>query len=490
MIKKIFIVIAVLSITSSVYAQNIEGVNARLDAMGGVGTPADIGWVNDKPSYIYRWADRIQGTGIMKSTEGTGTSFGSVIATKSLGEKFFVSLTFNNKRAMSGTFYKLAQEFGGFLENFGAVGATPGKDLAVWPHLGINIRPNENFSLGLGAYLEHSNYDAKHTKEVKYEYQTPSGTDIRTISYDSTTTRKYMGIGIIADARIWIGTFRLNPEFKMFIPNLEGHVESKPVDKVVQSDSVTQDLSLINRIDDAGTTEFSEFNNVFIRAGMKFSNTFNETFWILGLWYKTQRFELERSLIFDSTNLLNNTTVSKPVDEKTWAFNKQDYNWWLACEPKFADNLLLSVGYYGGVQLYSRTPPPGQTNDTMFTTIQNKLRVGAEGKIKDVWIFDELLPRMGLTFIATRYKASYAKNFELLDSTSFDEDINFPYSTNFYLGLSEPKGLKVSAGFGLRKGRGEFDCSFDVLEWTTTSITGPAAAIATFGFYFGKRHEE
>lgn len=489
MLKKLFSVTVVWGILFSVYGQNVEGVNARLDAIGGVGAPADFGWIVDKPSYLYRWPDRIQASGIIKDIEGQGKTYGAILVTKSFGEKFFVGMTMNDRKAMSGTFYTIARDFGHFEENFGA--NEIGHHFPNWPHLLFNIRPNENLSIGIGGYLENSKYDAKHTNEFTYTHQVGGVDTEQTIEYDSTTVRKYFGIGIIADARIWFGSFRLNPEFKMFIPKLDGTVKSRPNDEVNQSHVVSQPATLVNLYDNAKTTDFGDFNNLYIRAGAKLSNTINETFWILGLWYKTERFELERNVTADTIDLVSNVTVSSIISEKTWAFNKQNYNWWLACQPTYADKLLFSAGYFGGVQVYGKTPPPGQSPDSTLIEISHKVRLGAEGHIRDFWVFDEFLPRMGLTFTAIRELRDYKYNLDEVDSTSFDEDISFPYSTNWHKDLTDAgKGLKVSAGFGLRKGRGEFDLSFDVLNWITTSITGPGAAMATFGFYFGKKEQE
>ena len=52
-------------ILTSVYAQNIEGVNARLDGWAGCGIPDDIGWACMQPRKFIQYADNFQGSVII-----------------------------------------------------------------------------------------------------------------------------------------------------------------------------------------------------------------------------------------------------------------------------------------------------------------------------------------------------------------------------------------------------------------------------------------
>ena len=118
MFKKVLAAIAVLGVFYSTMGQNIEGVNARLDAMAGCGVIGDIGWTIGKPSSLYGYADQVQYSPLIITIEGLGKTYGSIIAIKSFGEHFFAGITMDNRKAMSGTFYNRAIIYGDFGENF------------------------------------------------------------------------------------------------------------------------------------------------------------------------------------------------------------------------------------------------------------------------------------------------------------------------------------------------------------------------------------
>ena len=60
MIKRIGAALFVLGLVFAAYTQNIEGVNARLDGMGGSGLPDDIGWTIGNPRAISSFPDFLQ----------------------------------------------------------------------------------------------------------------------------------------------------------------------------------------------------------------------------------------------------------------------------------------------------------------------------------------------------------------------------------------------------------------------------------------------
>ena len=67
MLNKLVIATVVLGCFSfSSVAQDVEGINARLDAMAGAGVPSDFGFVIGRPLKCVAWADRVQATGVMK----------------------------------------------------------------------------------------------------------------------------------------------------------------------------------------------------------------------------------------------------------------------------------------------------------------------------------------------------------------------------------------------------------------------------------------
>ena len=489
MFKKVLAAIAVLGVFYSTMGQNIEGVNARLDAMAGCGVIGDIGWTIGKPSSLYGYADQVQYSPLIITIEGLGKTYGSIIAIKSFGEHFFAGITMDNRKAMSGTFYNRAIIYGDFGENFNFM-TQPGQYFPGYPHLNLNYKPSDNLSIGIGGYFEHSKHDEQKMKNIVYSHEVGGNPVENMVHYDSTRFKLYYGIGLIADARIWIGNFKINPEFKMFIPKLDGQVETNQIDNFDTTHNVTQPLTVENLTDHAKTTDLSK--NIFIRAGTKFSGTIAETFWIIGLWYRTERFELERTISFDGTIMDYNTpnqTYSSSGTSNFHAHKKTRYDWWIGAQPSFSDNLIMCPEYAGFVQVYEKSPSSGLTEDTTSVRIKHKFRLGAEKSVKGFWVFKEIFLRMGFNYYLTR---DYWKNKNGLSSTdSTSETIYWPYSSNNDLDLTDDgKGAKICAGLGLKGKRGTFDLSLDLLNWSNTALTGPGAAIATFGLYFGRKLEE
>ena len=107
MFKKILLCIAVLSVSFSVVAQNIEGVNARLDAMAGSGPITDIGWTIDKPDGLYNFPNQVQGTAVLMDIPGIGVTYGSIIGIVRFSEALYAGVTLNNRNQMPGFFYEL-----------------------------------------------------------------------------------------------------------------------------------------------------------------------------------------------------------------------------------------------------------------------------------------------------------------------------------------------------------------------------------------------
>lgn len=490
MFKKILFTLGILSISFPSFAQNIEGINARIDAMGGSGVIGDIGWTYGQPCAIYAFPDQIQASALIIDIEGVGKSYGSIIAIKSFfGEKFFAGLTLNDRRALSSVFYKTATEFGKFGENFDAL-TQLGKDLPLFPSLNFCLRPNKNLSIGLGGYLEHSRFDAKHQPFFTYSYNDNGTIKTNLTQFDSTTYKKYLGIGVNVDARIWFGSFRINPLFNMFIPKLDANVETNATDLFNRNHNVTKDTSLVDHHFTSNTTDFSK--NMYMRGGIKFSGTVNKNFFILGLWYKTEKFELENVTSTDSLILVVDSTphleTIGPNTTTSYAHERQFIDWWVGFQPSYTDNLILTTEYSGTFFMYNKTPPSWESHDSLLTRLKHKFRVGAELPLKGFWIFSEFLPRMGLTYYFTGDSWSY-KNTGDVDTTS--ENIHWPFSSNNDIDLTDDgKGGKVTAGFGLKGKRGTFDLSFNILNWATTGITGPGAAVASLTLNIGKPKEE
>ncbi len=476
MLKKLIISVLIIGAYFLTVGQNIDGVNARLDGMAGIGVISDIGWTVDKPSALYAFPDQVQASGIVKDIENLGTGYGAIIAIKSFGEHTFFGLTFNNRRAMPGGFYNLADGFGEFSEHFNS---GVGRFFPDIPHINLGFKFSDNFTGGIGTYMEASKRDIKNKGEFTYSYN--NGASTNTLAYDTSVFSKYFGIGFSVDARIWTGPVKINPEFRIYMPKLERTKESNIVDKIKATNhDLSQDGVILQESDNGGTTDLSE--NRYIRAGSKVSGTIQESlFWIVGYWYKSVKYRLERNRYYDSVvtstsgpDVYSDTPLKD--EQKSWNSVTTYNDLWIGLQPLFDDDLVLGLEYSGSIIKYKPVHEESTLDSTRYY-MRHVFRFGTEKSVKGFWCFEEVCPRFGLKYTLFGEAFKYNNN----------EDVQVPWSTNFSPGDAENgKGLKVTAGFGLKGKRSTFDISLDVLEWKYTTITGPHAAIASWTLNFGK----
>lgn len=484
MLKKLLIAVVVMGAWYSTVAQNVEGVNARIDGMGGSGTIGDIGWSIDKPSALFGYLDKVQASVINKDIEGIGKAYGAIIAIKSIGENVALGVTWNDRRALSGTFYKIAQEFGGFNDNFG--GMANARYFPKLPHVNLGFKVGEQ-TFGIGAYMEASKHDAAHNKEFRYSHT--NGTNAL-LDYDSTTLSKYFGIGFSACARIWAGKTKFNPEFRMFMPKLERKLETDIVDKL---NGTNHDLegtgTYLQYSNNAVSTDFAK--NLYMRMGLKVSSTIQESlWWIVGYWYKNEKFELEREIAVDTLVAVAGGPDTKPATtidkQNSFAFNTTYHDLWIGLEPKFSDDLIMSLEYSGTLKKYAPTHEL-ETEDTTKLVFRHILRFGTEAKLDGFWNFEEFLPRFGIKYTLFQEVWKFDNIQDDFDTTQVNEHITYPWSSDCEVGFNDAgKGTKIATGFGLKSRRGAFDISCDILTWVNGTITGPSAAMASWTLYFGR----
>jgi hypothetical protein len=486
MFKKLFVSVIAMGVYFSAVAQNIEGVNARLDGMGGIGTISDIGWTIDKPSALYGYGDHVQASAVLKDIEDVGKSFGAIIAIKSIGERIFLGMTFNSRSAMPYSFYdKFAVGFAGFDD----LALKNGNFFPDIPRVNLGFKIGDNFTGGIGTFMEVNKREADN--ECEYRYTHTGGTN--TVKYDSTYDQKYFGIGFNVDARIWTGPIKINPEFRVFIPKLERTHKTTLVDQVLATGHDIEADGIIRQINDASAnTDLGE--NLFLRMGSKVSGTIQERlFWIVGYWYKNIKYKFTRDETFDSLVTASgaaDTYGTQTVSRETWNINTGYNDLWIGLQPLFSDDLILGLEYSGSLEKYT----PSNDNFTMDSTwfkVKHTFRFGAERSVKGFWCFEEFCPRFGLKYTLSSDLLKVDKNFNPADSTYINEYADNPWSSNFKKGDSDPsngKGLKISAGLGLKGKRGTFDVSLEILMWAEFSaLTGPNAAIASYTLDFGRK---
>lgn len=483
MFKKIFIAIGILGLSYSAFAQSIEGINARLDAMGGAGVISDIGWTIDKPCKIVGYGDQVQASGIIKEFPHLGKSYGAIIAIKSLGENMAIGLTYNDRRIMSGSYYKLLQDHYGFSGIFPSVINKEHNFLKI-PHLNIGFKFSDNFLFGIGGFMESVKRDVKFNKNLEYEHDIGGGTiDTNLIKYDSTSFHKYFGIGAIVDAKVTFGAITWNPEFRLYYPKIEGKEALNRRSNMDTSHNVINDLRVANSTIDSEHKHFA--NNMMLRLATKFSTTIGSTFWICGVWFKSEKFEFEKITNYTSTFMsynADNVDSSYYATFKSWKEHRKYFDWWIGCLPSFSDGWIFTPEYIGNVRVLDKYNPESGNVDSTSIQINHKVILGIEGSIKDVWFFQEILPRLGLVWKFHKWIDDY-------HDSEHSVDYIHPWTATSEGDPDAGKGLKVSAGLGLKAKRGCFDISFDVLEWTYGSLLGPSASIVSYTADFSRREK-
>ncbi len=470
-------------------AQDIEGVNARLDALGGAGVPSDFGFVIDRPLKCVDWADRVQGTGIMKKITGLETHFGSIIATKSIiKDRFAIGLTFNNKPEMPGAFYSNYADdpYLADVINFDKQNVMLEK-FANYPRLLLGFKINDNFQFGLGSFLEYSKFDGLEESEHTYALTT-GPTDSVSIMVDTTVDYKYIGAGGILDFKIKIGNFGINPEFKFFIPKLEGIRTSDAKDKINNNSNLADTNTFTNTDWTFKTTGIKK--NIRGKAGMKLMGKIKDAFVIGGLWYETKRYNYERTLAQNSITLgpgiQDTSDISYVINGGEDVYEENQILFWGGFEYKIKkfDNLYFSPDYVGKWRQWSTSHITGTHGDTIFTVRDHKFRFAVEKPCKGFWIIEEFVPRMGLTYLHSRRTKEVIK---VIDGKKVTIIENFPVSTNFKNLSAQDPGLKLSMGFGLEGKYAFLDFSADVLNYENGLLIGPKAALITLTVFHSGR---
>ena len=488
MLKRLVIATVALGCFSfSSVAQDVEGVNARLDAMGGAGVPSDFGFVIGRPLKCVAWADRIQGTGVMKEITGIEDYFGSIIATKSIiKDHFAVGLTFNDRREMPGDFYEkyYLDPYSASVINFGTA-SDMFENFSNYPRLLLGFRINDNFQFGLCSFIEHSTYDRLEEGEEKYALV--GTTDSLSIMVDSTIDYKYVGVGGIFDFKVKIGKFGINPEFKVFKPKFEATKTSDAKDKINNNPNLADTNTFTNTNWDFKTTD-KMMDNILIKAGAKLMGTINDVFIIGGLWYTTGRFNYERTRTENSVILGPGINIpfstSIVVDGGERVYKEDQILFWGGFEHTILDNLYFTPDYVGKWKQIAVTHSPGQDTtfkmhgDTIITVREHKFRFAVERPCKGFWIIEKFVPRMGLTYKQSRVSKDIIG--VVVNGVAVNYHQNSAAHTNLTTGTGEQDlGLKVSMGFGLEGKYATLDLSADVLKWGQGLITGPEAALVT-----------
>ncbi len=439
LLKVCCLVLVMGGIIIQVNAQNLEGVNARIDAMAGAGVPDDIGWCSVQPRNFGKYADYFQGSIRVKPYWGAETTFGKVFLLKSIGERAVIGLTLNNDLEMWGNFYGRGTEF---LD--AEFGLTPqdytSNNLPVMPHIGGSFKINDNVNVGVIGFGE----ILKTETEVPY--------DLSNTKIDSVKSRRLSNFGFSVDANIGLGKFGFAPRFTLGIPAIDGE------------DRRTDGSGAVNGFD------FTSEEKLMLRFGSAAWYVALKVPIVFGVWGKIEKYQFSRTPIIDN----------KPDEDlmvKSQHYKNNFVFGFIGTEVHMNNNFMYTPEYNFWMGKFYTTGAEDQLidQDTIFRVFQHVFRQGFEGRMKGKKFFDEVAGRAGIVYKINSFKTTY------IDSNGNDVYINKPVIET-YDKFDGPKGMKITAGFGLTKRRLTLDVSADLLQWKEGSgsiITGPRAAMAS-----------
>lgn len=482
MVKKLFAILLLTGFCFAVFSQNVEGINARIDGMGGSGMTADLGWSVGHPCQIGKFPNQFQGTIYTTPIPDIGETFGAIIAVLAFGDIVRLGFTFNERIHMPYGFYK---DGGFYLEAKHINGDNAADKFAMVPSLSLCFQFNSDFSLGIGGYFEGQGYDV--TEDNVFRYAPASGGDSITVNWAHNEIKKKIRVyGVVIDGWFAIGGLHVRPEFTYGFPAIQGQETGNYITKLERSlqanpaaagatfDGIEEDIT------------WSSPNTRLIKTGilMWAANDNFEVDW--GVWYQQKSYQFTKDVINDTVTLdaTGNRTYNGPARgvEAESHRNSTSIDYFIGLAPAFADNFTFAPEYDGGFG-WGKFKDPDIAADSSFFHMYHNFRLGIEKHIADFWFFDRLTFRSGVV-------AYWTKEWRYIENGGFDgtttSDENMPWGSFFWGSEFGKKQAKVAGGIGLKKGRGQFDVSVDFLKWKQGVVSGPPSAMATINIDFGR----
>ncbi len=436
MVKKMLSLIAVAATVFSASAQN-----ARVDAMGGCEITPDISRILSYPADINKYPDQMQGTVY------SGPSFGPVLGVKAIGDMFRVGIsipmlkhsianidmtidptsgeisydtTFSGSRSsvLRSDFYGDALDA---LDNNASLAGQLPDAFPHIPHLlfGVNLDP---VTIGLDFFIEMTRY--------KNEGTSVSGAQ----KTETTNKAKISNVGGILSADIDLGGFTISPLVGIGTPSVSGLVEVKT------------DTTIRN--------EIKKESGIFLTVGGEVGLGVSDFNLIAGFFFTNESYQL------NIYNVIQNEMKNRFID--TYLGFTTEVN-----------SLFLVAQYGLGLEIGENI----DINDTTGTNYKDKefthsFRFGLERPISGVWIFDELIPRAGLTYI-------------LLGESSSSENSGGETSESSTNNANSANQAQLTTGIGLAKGIAAVDINVVLGSWDG-ALTGPSVIEGTLTLNFGK----
>lgn len=435
MFKKLFTAIAIISLTFSALAQN-----ARIDAMGGCNIVDDITRVLNLPAYMNDFTDQIQGT-------AASSSFGPSIGIKSFGNMLNVGIM-----AIPVDYYKYENLYDVINPNTGeiitvvdieeggsrstvlrsnfyndakdafefepVIGDDLPSSFPPIPHLIFGLDFND-LAFGLDFFLELTRH-----KSVR-----------KTTDDEITNKQRISNIGAILSANIELENLTISPLVGAGFPRVYGLNEVKgPVNS---------------------KTEVESKRGSFVTGGIEIGFEGRSLLWTAGGFYTNETYQ------FKTTNI-------GKLDE----YSNHFIDMYIGFVTEILGNLLLVTQYNFSVLIANQEDNTSGGFDYSNNVTTHTFGVGLERPIEGFWIFDNIIPRTGMSF-------------QMSDSTMKRENSTGPKDETTTRPSAWTTDVVLTVGVGITKGIATLDFHVNYGYWLGL-VSGPDLFKATLTLDFGK----
>ncbi|MDO5576827.1 MAG: hypothetical protein Q4F84_07085 [Fibrobacter sp.] len=385
-----------VSLVSAGFAQN-----ARIGALGGINITTDPANVFSLPAYMNDYPDFVQATG----GSDLSTSF---IGIKSLGEHFSLGIVGLKNNMLDDGFYSAAIQ----MINASSQNVDLKEGMPLIPHalVGLNFG---TVQIGADVYLE--------LNKAKYTFKAEeSSGDIKEVG-------KVSNFGLVLNANLLFGDFRLSPVFGMSIP------------------SAKYKLDVGNESDEVKLEKGTSF-----KFGAEVGLPLFDIDWVAGFMFNTVRYQFVKDGVIFTSNFVNP---------------------YLGFEYVLPGDILFVGQYDLGIDI-DKQKPDVDDNPTVTknNNVSHLIAFGLEKDIVDVWIFDMLTVRGGINWVI-------GDNIQIRKNDDIRERID---------NSTDNSDFSPTVGLGLKKGIFTFDVVSRLGGWTGI-ISGPPVVAATITLDFGSK---
>ncbi|MFW5960747.1 MAG: hypothetical protein ACOCSE_06470 [Chitinivibrionales bacterium] len=412
--RKILTGLLVLTAMISLQAQN-----ARLNAVSGVPF-GDVADVFTFPSEIAVYNDVIHGNAGGSNLIYAGKDAGMIVP----------AVLFNTGTYLRGRFNESAASY--YTGNIGVLPETGGMDTELdfppaVPHLGLGLNLSSSFALGFDLFAE----------LTRTSYNEEEDGD------ELSAKGRISNLGLRAGATVDAGNFRLSPVLMFSLPRLSAEYEDdEPGDKAsLESEQGIAFGALV----EAGIAE--------LVAGMEF---------------QFEKFQ------FKTVNNPDGADREETVQQQE--FSDIFLNPYIGYVKTIKHDIKFGLQYSFSM-LISKDYQEEDSDDGIDeltdkdNSYSHDFSAGFEKPLDDFWIFDQLIPRMGIGYSISDESES-----------SDNETTEFNTKTRHAAGYNN---AALSVGLGLTKGIAQIDVNMGFGSWAGV-MTGPSVGEASLTLDFKK----